>query len=384
VNAADQETRFRHFQSNLQSIELHIFVKSRKLISCETKGIDIGYSFLNQLKIGELVTTHNLILAPLAGISNHPFRRICREFGADLTFSEMISIDGLLYNNESTRRLMKVSDQEHPIGFQFFGNNPETFKKVIPQIESYNPDLIDLNFGCPVRKVVSRGAGAAILKDIDHLQKIVNIVKLSSKIPVTVKIRVGWDEKSIVVKDAALAAQEAGADALTVHARTRSQGYSGKADWRYIAQVKDILKIPVIGNGDVFDGKSALEMFRSTGVDGVMLARGVLGKPWLFQQILNFLKSGSISPEPTLKRRIQIIEKHYQLELNAYPQDIALSQMKKHFVWYTKGLPYVAKLRNQIYRAKSYEDIRNIFSEYQIRVDNQMRKGTVEAKVIHV
>jgi tRNA-dihydrouridine synthase B len=354
------------------------------LLSRELKGIDIGFSFLKPLKIGELVTTHNLILAPLAGISNFPFRQICREFGADLTFSEMISVDGLRYKNESTRRLMRIFDQEHPIGFQFFGNNPETFKMVIPQIESFNPDLIDLNFGCPVRKVVSRGAGAALLKDINQLQKIVSIVKSSTKIPVTVKIRVGWDEKLIVAEDAALAAQAAGADALTVHARTRSQGYSGKADWQYIAQVKDIIKIPVIGNGDVFDGKSAREMFRSTGVDGVMLARGVFGKPWIFQQILDFLKSGSTSAEPTLQRRIQILEKHYQLELDNYPHDIALSQMKKHFVWYTKGLPFVAKLRDQIFRAKSYDDIRNIFSEYQISVDNQMQKGTVESKVMHV
>ncbi len=288
-------------------------------------------SCIRPLRIGSLLAAHNLVLAPLAGISNYPFRQICREFGAALTFTEMVSVDGLFYQNDSTRRLLQIKSHEKPVGFQFFGDDPEIFRRVIPEAAKLQPDIIDLNFGCPVRKVVSRGAGAALLKDLQRLQKIVVAVKSVTDIPVTAKIRTGWDADSIVVEDAAQAAEAAGADAVTVHARTRSQGYSGKASWDHIARVKDILKIPVIGNGDVFDIFSAEEMFRSTGADGIMLARGILGRPWLFQNILDYMENGTVNTEPPVARRIEILTHHYQMEMNEFGEQQALTQMRKNF-----------------------------------------------------
>jgi nifR3 family TIM-barrel protein len=204
----------------------------------------------------------------------------------------MVSIDGLLYNNETTRRLLKIYPGEQPVGFQFFGNDESIFRRVIPETLSLQPAVLDLNFGCPVRKVVSKGAGAALLKDLEKMQKLVALVKSISTVPVMAKIRLGWDHQSIVVLDAARAIEAGGADGMTVHGRTRSQGYSGKADWDAIAKVKATVSIPVIGNGDVFDEESARDMFRHTAVDGIMLARGTFGRPWLFQKILHYLKSG--------------------------------------------------------------------------------------------
>ncbi|MCK5453482.1 MAG: tRNA dihydrouridine synthase DusB [Calditrichia bacterium] len=322
-------------------------------------------SYLKSLKIGNLKTSHNLVLAPLAGISNYPFRQICREFGADLTFTEMVSVDGLLYQNESSLRFLKIYSGEQPIGFQFFGSNPDLFKKMIPLILPLQPALIDINFGCPVRKVVAKGAGAALLHDLGKMEKIVSTVKSACSLPVTAKIRIGWDQENIVVKEAALAVAAGGADAITVHARTRNQGYSGKASWEYIAEVKENLKIPVIGNGDVFDGISAYKMFQTTAVDGIMLARGVLGRPWIFRDIINYLQTQEKSDEPPMSERFKILEKHYRMEVSEFGEEHALPQMRKHFAWYTHGLPNAAKLRNHIFRAKKFSEIQKIFSGYQ-------------------
>jgi nifR3 family TIM-barrel protein len=316
------------------------------------------------LVIGNLRTTHNLILAPLAGISNYPFRQICRDFGADFTFTEMVSIDGLLYNNDSSLRLLKIFPQEQPIGFQLFGSNEEIFKKVVPQILENHPAVIDLNFGCPVRKVVSRGAGAAFLKNLTQLQNIVNLVKSISTVPVMAKIRLGWDSESIVVAEAAQAVASGGADAITVHARTRSQGYSGKALWEYIARVKELVEIPVIGNGDVFDEVSAQQMFSTTGVDGIMLARGTLGNPWIFLKVLQYLQKGQRINSPDIAERFTVIDRHYQMEQQEYGEELALKQMRKHFGWYLHGLPHAAKIRNQIFKMQSYTEIKNCFNQY--------------------
>ena len=321
-------------------------------------------SYIKPLQIGELQTTHNLVLAPLAGISDYAFRQLAREYGADLTFTEMVSVDGLVYQNQATRDLLKIFPGEKPIGFQFFGSDPGLFKKAIEEAQNLGPDLIDLNFGCPVRKVVAKGAGAALLNQLDKIVKIVQTVKSVTSMPVSAKIRIGWDWDSIVAEDAARAVEAGGADAVTIHARTRSQGYSGKAAWEFIARTKSAVGIPVIGNGDVFDGPAALEMFETTGVDGIMLARGVLGSPWIFQEILDYLKTGNEWSPPGISQRIKIMEKHYWLELESFPGDIALTRMKKHIVWYTRGLPHTARLRNQIFRCNSFEQVKNIFENY--------------------
>jgi nifR3 family TIM-barrel protein len=215
-----------------------------------------------------------------------------------------------------------------------------------------------------VRKVVSRGAGAALLSDITALQQIVEAVKAATRIPITAKIRLGWDANSIVVVEAAQAIESGGADALTVHARTRSQGYSGKASWEYIAQVKEACRIPVIGNGDVFDGPSAAQMFQGTGVDGIMIARGALGQPWIFRHILHYLQEWKVTPIPTVNERIRILQKHYRLEVAEVGETMALAQMRKNFTWYTHGLPHSAHLRDQIFHAASYQEIEEIFSSF--------------------
>jgi nifR3 family TIM-barrel protein len=276
----------------------------------------------------------------------------------------MVSIDGLLYKNDSSLRLLKIFPGEQPIGFQLFGNDEEIFKQVVPQILKYQPSVVDLNFGCPVRKVVSRGAGAALLKDLDKLQKIVSLVKSISSVPVMAKIRLGWDSESIVAVDAAQAVASGGADAITVHARTRSQGYSGKADWRYIALVKESVKIPVIGNGDVFDGDSADQMFKSTAADGIMLARGTLGNPWIFRQVLHFLQQDQQVKTPDLTERFSVIDRHYRMEMQLYGEELAIKQMRKHFAWYLHGLPHAAKMRHEIFKLQTYAEIKNSFTRY--------------------
>jgi tRNA-dihydrouridine synthase B len=321
-------------------------------------------SYIKPLQIGDLHTTHNLVLAPLAGISDYAFRQLAREYGADLTFTEMVSVDGLVYQNQATRNLLKIFPGEKPIGFQFFGSDPELFKKAMAEVQTLGPDLIDLNFGCPVRKVVAKGAGAALLNELDKIVKIVQTVKSATSLPVTAKIRIGWDWDSIVVEDAAKAVEAGGADAVTIHARTRSQGYSGKASWEFIARAKAAVGIPVIGNGDVFNGPAALEMFKTTGVDGIMLARGVLGSPWIFQEVLEYLRTGNGWSPPNISERIKIMEKHYHLELESFPQEAALPRMKKHIVWYTRGLPHTARLRNQIFQCISFDEVKNIFKNY--------------------
>ncbi len=289
---------------------------------------------------------------------------MCRDFGADLTFTEMVSVDGLVYQNEATRRLLRIYPGEKPVGFQFFGNDPEFFARILPEAESLQPDVIDLNFGCPVRKVVTRGAGAALLKELNLLRRIVETVKGGSTRPVTAKIRIGWDWNSLVAEEAAQAAESGGADLVTVHARTRSQGYSGEAAWEHIARVKSAVNIPVVGNGDVFDAAAARKMFEITGADGIMLARGALGRPWIFREILDFMETGRETPEPGAAERFRIMRRHYERELAEFPEEVALTRMKKHFAWYTRGLPHTARLRNEIFHCRTFPGVQSIFNEY--------------------
>lgn len=320
-------------------------------------------NYIGPLQIGSLQTCHNLVLAPLAGITDYPFRRICRDFGADLTFTEMVSVDGLHYGNAATTRLLQIRKNERPIGIQLFGSEPEAFDRILPDLEKLAPQVVDLNFGCPVRKVVKRGAGAALLRDLGKLEKIVSVVK-NLPFPVMAKIRIGWNAEQIVAVEAALAAQSGGADAVTVHGRTRNQGYSGKADWEQIARVKTALSIPVIGNGDVFDAESARRMFEVTGVDGIMIARGALGRPWIFREILEILGEARTFNEPDFHSRVEVLREHYRMQLEINGEDNGLNKMKKHFVWYTRGLPHAAHLRDQIFRAGSSNQIFELLSAY--------------------
>jgi len=304
------------------------------------------------------------MLAPMSGITDYPFRQICREFGADLTFTEVVSVDGLLYNNRTTFQILKFKPHEKPIGFQLFGSDETKFARVLKIIEKLQPDIIDVNLGCPMKKIVKKGAGAALLKELNKIEKIISALKQTS-IPITAKIRIGWDVNTIVAEDVAKSVESGGADAITVHGRTKEQGYSGKAQWEYIARVKSVVNIPVIGNGDVFDGPSALAMFQMTGVDGIMLARGTLGKPWLFAEIQQYLKEGSINIKPDYSFRLQVLQRHYQLQLQFYDETNALTRMKKHLVWYTRGLPFAARIKERVFEAKNFKEIHKIFQDYQ-------------------
>jgi tRNA-dihydrouridine synthase B len=320
-------------------------------------------SLIKPLKIGALTTVHNLLLAPLAGISDYPFRQICREFGANLTFTEMVSVDGLFFNNSFTKEISKIRDNDRPIGLQLFGGEPDSFERILTVIDNISPDLVDLNFGCPVHKVVKRGGGAALLKDLNRIEKIVSILK-QLHLPISAKIRIGWDANQIVALEVAHAVVSGGANAITVHGRTRNQGYSGKANWEQIAKVKEGVKIPVIGNGDVFNAQTARQMFETTNVDGIMLARGSLGRPWIFEEILTSLQNKQKFVEPDFETRIQILMRHYRHQITIYDEKTALNRMKKQLIWYTKGIPYAARVRQSIFHLNSIEDILNILNHY--------------------
>ncbi|GAB4380376.1 MAG: tRNA dihydrouridine synthase DusB [Calditrichia bacterium] len=334
-----------------------------------------------------MTTAHNLLLAPLAGISDYPFRQICREFGADLTFTEMISVEGLIQRNWLTRQMISVKRCEKPVGIQLFGKDPDSFERAVSVIHELAPDVIDLNFGCPVQKVVKKGAGAALLKDLSRMEKIVRMAA-QGPLPVTAKIRIGWDLANIVAVDAARAVEAGGAAAVTVHARTRNQGYSGKAHWEYIARVKEAVQIPVIGNGDVVDGPSARDLFRLTGADGIMLARGVLGRPWVFDEILRFLECGEGGQAPAMEERLEILKRHYRLAAEEYGNELALRRMKKLFVWYTHGMPFATGIRNQIFRMNNFSDVEQLLSNYADRLrrraalKNKLSSKKVEGLVI--
>lgn len=330
-------------------------------------------SYIKPLKIGHYQTRHNLILAPLAGITDFAFREIARGFGADLTFTEMVSVDGLYYSSRKTRELMDIGPDEPGVGVQLFGARPELYREVLPMVLEMHPRVIDLNFGCPVPKVVKKGAGSAVLKNLDLLQKIVESC-VNESVPVTAKIRIGWDPGSIVAVEAALAAEAGGAKMVTVHGRTRSQGYAGKADWEPIARVKSAVNIPVVGNGDVFSPESARRMFEETRVDGIMLARGVLGRPWLFREILEALNGREASPEMSFENRLAVLKRHYALAVQQLGDTLALTRMKKHFVWYTHGLPHAARLRNEIFRVRNYADVEKLLENYARQLTESERK----------
>ena len=317
-------------------------------------------------KIGNVEIKNQVVLAPMAGISNTAYRQIIKEMGAGLIFAEMVSDKALVYGSEKTFDLLKMSDMERPIAQQIFGSDVDSFVKAAKLVEDkMHPDIIDINMGCPVPKVAIKSqAGSALLKNPDKIKEIVSAVVKAVSVPVTVKIRSGWDANSVNAVEVAKVIEEAGASAITVHGRTRAQGYSGNADWNIIKQVKEMVSIPVIGNGDVTSAEKAKEMLDFTGCDAVMIGRGVLGNPWLIKECVSYLESGIIPPKPSAREKIEMLKRHYQLLVDSTSEKQAILEIRTHALWYIKGMPKSAYIKNAICKTKNSEDLFKILNDY--------------------
>lgn len=317
-------------------------------------------------KIGNVEIKNQVVLAPMAGISNTAYRQIIKEMGAGLIYAEMVSDKALVYGSEKTFDLLKMSDMERPIAQQIFGSDVDSFVKAAKLVEDkMHPDIIDINMGCPVPKVAIKSqAGSALLKNPDKIKEIVSAVVKAVSVPVTVKIRSGWDANSVNAVEVAKVIEEAGASAITVHGRTRAQGYSGNADWNIIKQVKEMVSIPVIGNGDVTSAEKAKEMLDFTGCDAVMIGRGVLGNPWLIKECVSYLESGIIPPKPSAREKIEMLKRHYQLLVDSTSEKQAILEIRTHALWYIKGMPKSAYIKNEICKTKNSEDLFKILNDY--------------------
>ncbi len=301
-----------------------------------------------KLKIGDVVLDNRLILAPMAGVTDQPYRLICREQGCALVVTEMVSAKAILYRNKNTNALLAVSEKERPAAVQLFGSDPEILGRIAAQVEEGPCDMIDLNLGCPVPKIVNNGEGSALMKDLKKAEKIFASVVKHTKKPVTVKFRKGFNDSQVNAVELARIAEWCGVSAVAVHGRTREQYYSGKADWEIIRQVKEAVRIPVIGNGDVFAPQDVKRMLEETGCDGVMIGRGAKGNPWIFSQSLHYLKTGQVPPKPGIKEIREMILRHGKLLAEFKGERTAMQEMRKHIAWYTAGLPHSSALRNEI------------------------------------
>lgn len=319
------------------------------------------------IQIGNVVLDNQLILAPMAGVSDLPFRLLCREKGAGLVCMEMVSAKAIYYNNKNTQELMEIHPNEKPVSLQLFGSDPVIISEMAKRIEDRPFDILDLNMGCPVPKVVNNGEGSALMKDPVLVEKIIMQTVKAIKKPVTIKIRKGFSEQTVNAVEIAKIAESCGAAAVAVHGRTREQYYTGTADWDIIRQVKEAVSIPVFGNGDVTNGPSAKAMLLETGCDGIMIGRAARGNPWIFSEIDHYLKTGEKAPAKTCEEVREVILRHAKMELEYKGEYTAVREMRKHIAWYTAGYPNSAALRREINTMESFEQleeaVRNIFSE---------------------
>lgn len=318
-------------------------------------------------KIGNVEIKNRLVLAPMAGIGNSSFRRIVKEMGCGLIYAEMVSDKAIFYKNDKTLEMLKMTDFERPLAQQIFGSDKESFVAAAKYVyENMNPDIIDINMGCPVPKVaVHAQAGSALLKNPQKIKDIVESVVAAVPIPVTVKIRSGWDQNSINAVEVAKICEQAGASAICIHGRTRSQGYSGHADWNIIKKVKESVSIPVIGNGDVVDCYSAKKMLDETGVDAVMIGRAALGNPWIFKEINEYLQNGTIIDKPSPIEKIDMCLKHIQYLSEIKKEKLVCLEIRNHIAWYLKGLKNSNEIKNKVYLTTSINDIISILQNYK-------------------
>ncbi len=320
--------------------------------------------YIHPLKIGNVELENNLILAPMAGITNLPFRIICKEIGGPgMVCTEMASSRAMFHNDEKTKRLFNTKGEKRPISFQIFGSDEETLEYAAKYMSDF-ADIIDINMGCPAPKVVKNGDGSKLLLDLEKAKSIMETVVKAAKVPVTIKIRKGWDKEHIFAVEIAKIAEEVGISSITVHGRTRSEFYSGKADWNIIKKVKESVNIPVIGNGDVVDEESAYKMFERTNVDGIMIGRGSFGNPWIFKNIKHYLETGEKLSPPSNEEKLKTIKKHIELAVEEKGEEVAVKELRKHISWYTKNLKNSSEFRNQVNKIESKEKLIKTLEEY--------------------
>ena len=313
-----------------------------------------------KLKIGNVELENNLTLAPMAGVTDLPFRLLCKEQGCGLMYTEMVSAKAILYKNRNTGPLMEVRPEEEPVALQLFGSDPEIVSDIAAQVEDGPYAFIDINMGCPVPKIVNNGEGSALMKNPKLVEEILTALVKKVKKPVTVKFRKGFDDDHINAVEIARIAESCGVSAVAVHGRTRAQFYSGKADWDVIRQVKEAVKIPVIGNGDIFTPEDAKRMLDETGCDGLMIARGAKGNPWIFSRTLHYLETGELLGPPDKEELKETILRHAQLQIQFKGEYLGLCEMRKHLSWYTVGLPHSSSLRNDVNQTETWEDFYNL------------------------
>lgn len=321
---------------------------------------------MKALKIGGVTIKNPLVLAPMAGVTDLPFRLLCREQGAGLLCMEMVSAKAILYKNRNTEELLRIDSRENPVSLQFFGDDPDVLAEAVRQIRGRPFDILDFNMGCPVPKVVNNGEGSALMKRPELAGKILRALVRAAGRPVTVKIRKGFDEEHVNAVEIAKIAEDAGAAAIAVHGRTREQYYSGKADWDIIRRVKEAVSVPVIGNGDVDSPEKARAMLEETGCDGVMIGRAARGNPWIFSRTLHYLETGEVMPPPPAGEVREMILRHARMLLDYKGEYTGIREMRKHVAWYTAGFPHSARLRGKVNEVQSMEELERILEEIPV------------------
>lgn len=318
------------------------------------------------IKIGNIeLPDFPLLLAPMEDVSDPPFRRLCKMHGADMMYSEFISSEGLIRDAMKSKKKLDIFDYERPVGIQIFGGDEEAMALSAKIVEAVNPDLVDINFGCPVKKVVCKGAGAGVLKDIDLMIRLTKAVVNSTNLPVTVKTRLGWDTDTINIMEVAERLQDVGIKALTIHARTRSQMYKGEADWDYISKVKNNpnIQIPIFGNGDVDSPEKALEYRQKYDCDGIMIGRGAIGYPWIFNEIKHFFETGEKLPEPTVSQRLEAVRQHAEWSMEWKGERLGLIEMRQHYSNYFRGIPHFKDFRRKFLEVFTLEEMDAVIAE---------------------
>ena len=319
--------------------------------------------YIKKLKIGNVVLENNLILAPMAGVTDLPFRVLCKDNGAGMVCTEMASSRAIFHNDEKTKKLINTEGEKRPISYQIFGSDEETMGYSAKVLSEF-ADIIDINMGCPAPKVVKNGDGSKLLLDLDKAEKIIQAVVKNATVPVTLKIRKGWDKEHIVAQEIAKIAEKNGIAAITVHGRTRNEFFSGEVDYKIIKKVKESVNIPVIGNGNIIDEVSAKEMFEKTGVDGIMIGRGSFGNPWIFREIKHYLETGEKLDKPTIQERLDVMKNHIELAVADKGENVATHELRKHISWYTKNLKNSSVFRSKVNNIESKDELLELVNEY--------------------
>lgn len=325
------------------------------------------------MQIGNVRTEGNLVLGPMAGVTDLPFRLLCKEQGADLIYTEMVSAKGIQYHNKNTEELLQVREEERPVSLQLFGRDPIILSETAKMIEHRNFDILDINMGCPVPKVVNNGEGSALMREPKLIGEIVSAVSKAIKKPVTIKIRRGFTETEENAVEVAKIAEANGAAAIAVHGRTREQYYSGKADWEIIRKVKEAVTIPVIGNGDVLTPEDVTRIQKETGCDGIMIARGAQGNPWIFKQLKASLNNNTIPERPSLRETAEMMCKHAKLAITYKGEFVGMQEMRKHVAWYVSGFPMAAKFRQSVNLISTYDQLEELLKAYLESVEASKR-----------